>query len=299
MTTRAAMLKNVAPVAPEGAVSALERSVLVIDDLETMRGCRRYVHVVRSPAYDAELFSRCMPLLEKIAAAGDLPEKSNLALEAYTSLFQLRFSGTYASIEQRLEVIRPLLLSDEPAGRRLGLKALESALEGWHFKPFHDFEFGARSRDYGYWPRSPGEVKHWFGLTLKLSAELACGDKPVGSQVRTVVARQLRGAWTRAHTYEEIEDACRTISQKQFWPEGWIAARQIRHHDSKGLTPEVLDRLEALEALLRLRDLIQRVRSIVLFEGLSAIYVTDIEDGGTADVAQRRARAGAIARDLG
>jgi hypothetical protein len=296
---RAAMFENVAPVVPEGAVSALERGVFVLDGSEILRRCRRYVHVVRSLAYDAELFSRCIALLAKIATAGDLHGQSNPALEAFASLFQLCFSGTRASIEQRLEVTRSLLLSDKAEERKLGLKALEGALEAWHFQPFHDFQFGARSRDFGYWPRSPGEVKHWFKLTLKLSAAIACGDMPVGSQVRTVVARQLRGIWTRACTYEEIEDACRTISEKQFWPDGWIAVRQIQHHDSKGIASEVRDRLASLEALLRPRNLVQKVRAIVLSEGLSAIYVTDIEGGGGGDIGERMAKAGAIAQELG
>ena len=298
---RKAIFDNVAPTAPEAAVSALELGILALYDPEKLRRCRRYAYVIRSLAYDAELFSRGTALLAKIAGAGELHGGSNLALEAFASLFQLCFSGTRALIEQRLEIARPLLLSDNVAERMLGLKALEATLEGWHFRPFHDFDFGARSRDYGYWPLSPEEVRHWFDLTLGFSTALACCDKPVASQVRTAVARQLRGIWTRACTYDEIEIACRRISQKRFWPEAWAAVRRIRYHDSKGLAPEVLARLESLEALLGPRELVQKVRSIIFSEDHSGIYVTGIEHSGTIadDVAEGMARVNALAQDLG
>jgi len=290
--TQRAMLQYVAPTAPGAALSTLERGLLAASDSATLLKGREYVHVIRSLAYDADLFPRCAALLGKIAAAGDLDGRSNRALEAFTSLFQLVFSGTHAPIEQRLAVIQPLLVSDKAEQRTLGLKSLDVALEAWQFQPFHDFEFGGRSRSYGYWPRSPADVKHWFELTLSLSAAVACSDSPIASQVRVAVAGQLRGIWTRAATYDEIEDACRTISEAQFWPEGWIAVRQIQHYDSKGFTPEVASRLASLEALLRPRDLVQKVRSVVLSNDFSGIYVTDIEHDGTNDV-------GAAAQNLG
>jgi hypothetical protein len=297
---RKAMFDNVAPTAPGAAVSALERGMLPLGDAEKLRSCRRYVHVIRSLAYDAELFSRCTALLAKIAGAGDHYGESSLASRTITSLFQLCFSGTLAPIEQRLGVIEQLLLSDKAAEQTLGLKTLEAALEATLFGPFSDFEFGARSRDYGYWPRSGKEVKRWFRLTLNLGAVWACCDRPsVASQVRTVVARQLRGIWTVACAYDEIEGACRTISQNQFWPEGWVAVRETQYHDSQGLAPDVSERLESLEALLRPKDLVQRVQSIVLSDDYAGTCVTDIERDGADDVTERMARVNAVAQDLG
>jgi hypothetical protein len=124
------------------------------------------------------------------------------------------YSGTLAPIDQRLPIIQSLLISGKAEERKLGLRALKVALEAWRFQPFADFEFGAHSRDYGYWPRTQAEVKRWFELTLKLTATLACSDEPCASEARQTLAEQFRGIWTTAHTYDELEDVCRTISEK-------------------------------------------------------------------------------------
>jgi hypothetical protein len=296
---RKAIFENIAPVVPEAALLALERGMPALDHPETVRSYGDYARILRSLAYDPVLFSRCVALLARIAAAGDLGGRSNPALNAFMSLFQLYFSGTHALIEQRLDIIRPLLSSGNAQDRTLGLKALEATLEAWHFQPFHDFEFGARSRDYGYWPHSQPEAEHWFGQSLGLSAALACGDEPTASKVRALVASKLRGIWTRARAYDEIESACRAISEKQFWPEGWIAVRQIQHYDSKSFTPDVSARLESLEALLRPTNIVQKVRSVVLAERHFDLYVIGTEEGRPVDVAEGMARASTIAHDLG
>ena len=199
-----AMFVNNAPVAPEAALSALERALLGSEGDELLKRCKGHLHLLRSLAYDPALFERCIGLILKIAEAGDLKDNSNEALNVFVSLFFLHLSGTHATIEQRLRVMQPLLSSDEPKRRSLGLMALTALLEAWHFSSSYNFDFGARSRDLGYRPRSDKEVKHWFALTLKLSETQACSDGPSASQVRSALAEKFRGVWTKARMYDEL-----------------------------------------------------------------------------------------------
>jgi hypothetical protein len=197
-----------------------------------------------------------------------------------------------------LAVVKSLVRSDDPKKRTLGLMALSAALEASHFGPGYNFEFGARSRDYGYWPRTRDDVKQWFGQTLKLAETLACSDELSTSQVRTVIAEKFRGLWTAAAMHDDLERVCRAIAQRHFWVEGWIAVRQTVFYDSKGFSPEMAAQLASVEALLRPRDLAQKVRSIVLSEDM--IYVgVDATDLGTNDIEKTVAQIEAMARDLG
>jgi hypothetical protein len=278
-----ALFDNVAPVAPEITLAALERILLKPTDAEIPAKSKRYLYLLRSLAYDPAFFHRSIALIVTIAKAGDVDAHNDEGGRIFASLFLIYFSGTRATIDQRLAVLRPLIPSDNAKERTLGLAGLRATLEAIHFMAAGDFEFGAHSRDYGWSPRTPVEAKDWFEKALSLAGEFACADNPVAQHVREVLARQFRGLWTQATMYDELERISRAISARCFWKEGWIAVRQTIHFDSKGLPPEVSERLGAIEELLRPKDLLERVRAIVLSEGIS-IAGLDAADDQTAEI---------------
>jgi len=141
-------------------------------------------------------------------------------------------------------------------------------------------------------------VKHWFGQALNLVEELACSDKPVAPNVRAILAERFRGLWGAAAMYNELEHVFRRISEAEFWPAGWIAVRQTIHYDSSGFSPEVAARLSSLEADLRPKDLLQKVRSIVLSDDLIYIGIDSTVDGST-DVQRSLEQVHAVAIELG
>lgn len=273
-----AIFNNVAPAAPEAALSAIERALLGQDD-EALRTCTHVVRLLRLLAYDAALFDRCTALILKIASAGDVNQTSNEATDAFVSLFPIVLSGTHASIEQRLRVIERLLTSEDSKHRTLGVAALKVSLEAWHFMSHYEFAFGAHSRDFGYQPRSRVEEAHWFGSTINLAESLACSDRPCASGVRSALAEKFRGLWTKAGMYDALEHVCRAISEKQFWKEGWIAVRQALNFDSKGFASEISARLSSLEELLRPKDLVQKVRSMVFSKRITGAKISEFWDG--------------------
>lgn len=292
-----AMFRHVAPVAPEAALSALERALLNCESHETITRSARYLHLLRSIAYDAGLFERCCALIVKIAAEQDAQSRQDEGPRAFASLFPIYFSGTHATLEQRLAVLTSLVNSDDPKKNALGIMGLKASLEASHFGPGFNFEFGARPRDYGYWPPRK-DVRDWFARALNAAEILACSEAPAASGVRVAIAEQFRGLWTSAAAYEELEHMCNAISNVGFWREGWLAVRETMYYDSHGFSPEVSTRLASLEALLRPKDLAEKVRSIVLDESIIHTGMDSTYDGGN-NITKTIAQVHELARELG
>lgn len=263
-----------------------------------MSNYRRYLRLIRSLAYDAKLFERCIALLVKIIESENVDKYQDDGRRIFASLFPLYFSGTDATIEQRFAVIKSLIVSEDPKKRSLGLAGLTAALETLHFGPGWDFEFGARSRVYGWWPRTPEDIKNWFSKAITLVEEIACSPTPTAREVSDLIASKFRGLWTVAGMYDDLERAFRKITERGCWPRGWIAVRETLHFDSSGLIPEVATRLASFEAELRPKGLLEKVRAIVLSEAALHVGIDSTVDG-TGDVLKPWDQVEEVAHDLG
>jgi hypothetical protein len=247
------------------------------------------------------MFDRAVWLLILLAETGDDGHPAKEATDIFESLFTIYLSGTHATIEQRLGAVEPLLRSDNPRRQNLGLRALRSVLQAWHFSSHYSFDFGARSRDFGYQPRTRADVVHWYGSALRAIEPFACKDDSVGTTVRTTVAQAFRGLWTRGGMYDALERICRGIARRGFWREGWIAIRQTRQFDSKGMPSDVADRLAALDAEIRPDNLIDRIRAIVFSNrgGISGFNLDDLEEEEPSDYSAAIARMDAAVEQFG
>lgn len=278
-----AMFKNVAPVLPEAALSALERVSREAPN-RAVGVWHEYRSLLLSLAYDPLLFERSTSVLARAAVE---PEGGRLAKEAsnaFISLFTIVLSGTWATIEQRLDVIDRLLHAEESTQRSLGLAALEQVLKTAHFSSGHRFEFGARTRDYGYRPNTYADETRWYQAAMALIERLAITQGICGGELRCLLARSFRGLWTRQCTLNELERLSLSFSTEGFWREGWLACRETMRFNKDHLTPESLSRLSALEARLRPSSLQDRVRAVVLGNGLAvpdpeAIDFTEDDSG--------------------
>jgi hypothetical protein len=291
-----AMFENVAPVLPEAALAALERARNGDRDTATTVW-RQHRSLLRSLAYDPPLFERSAVLLARTATQSADEREAKEAADTFVSLFTIYLSGTHATIEQRLGVIERLLRSGEPKQRSLGLAALDAVLEATHFSSGHRFEFGARSRDYGYRPRSTEDVNRWYGAALALIKRLALTDGVLMPELRDLLARNFRGLWASAHMYDELEGLSRRFAADGFWREGWAACRQTMRFDRDRLTPDASSRLAALEAELRPSNLAERVLAVVLGDRSGGLDLEDMDLDG--DINSEFERLEAIARALG
>jgi hypothetical protein len=166
----------------------------------------------------------------------------------------------------RLKVLDRLLRSGKSTERQLGIRALEAALTTDHITPYAPFEFGARSRDYGSHPKDGNAIGEWFETVLSFAEPFALSESAVCAAMRAAIAREFRGLWTHVSRYDALERITKAVAGTGFWRDGWVAARQTRHYDGKALGSEALNRLTALEAHLRPKDLINSVRGMVLGE---------------------------------
>ncbi|MET3697130.1 hypothetical protein SAMN05877753_1059 [Bacillus oleivorans] len=288
------LLRNIAPLNPELTLSAIER-VIKSNRVNTFftRGndfYNEYTSLLRSLAYDKHLFIRSTNLLSKFALSEKPNENVNSIRNLLKSLFYIYLSGTHASADQRLSIIKKLVESNIEDEVDLGISLLNAALETTHFSSSYSFEFGARPRDYGYKPTNRIEIHTWYKLFIDYSLRVVISESPFDFKVKELIASKFRGLWVNAGMYDELEKVSKIISSKGSWREGWLAVRTTMRFDGKEMEPEIYERLNDLKLLLGPNSLIERAK----FYSLSgrSIYdlvdaVSDIDNDGYTTVEQK------------
>ncbi|MGJ4931566.1 hypothetical protein ACQR1I_31830 [Bradyrhizobium sp. HKCCYLS2038] len=307
-----AIFANIAPVAPEAVLTAIERTVAPGDE-ETLNRCKHFVRLLRSLAYEPAFYDRAIAVLIKFAALTPESENDSDANKVVASLFYIVLSGTHAPIDMRIKIARRLLLSEDEKERAVGIGAFEALLKTDHFMSSYDFDFGARSRDHGYHPANGGEVRSWFDATLNLARSVALSNSPVASVVKKAISQEFQDLWGRSGQAEQLDQLVRDLAGATFWRDGWVAAREARRLDGSAMPPELRKRLTELEEYLRPKDLANRVRGLVCGQRGGALDLEDFEDEEeeTADLSAtaaprkpresydvRAARAAAAIREL-
>lgn len=296
-----AMFENVAPVLPEATLAALERVFGNTDRLTLLRG-GHFIRLLHSLAYDPPLFERAVRLLATFATVLDEGSFDGEAIRAATPLFYPAFSGTVTPLPMRLAVAERLLKSDKSVEQHLGIQALDALMKSNNFTPYGRFEFGARSRTYGYYPKTGAEAGQWFEDVLTFAEPFALGDSPVTARAKNTIAARFRGLWTHGGRYEALERIAKNIAGNGFWRDGWVAARQTHYYDGKGLTAEALDRLVRLEQFLRPKELVNRVRAIVLGDRSGRLTLDELavsDDEPVARASERMRQSNIAAEELG
>jgi hypothetical protein len=295
-----AVFMNVAPVFPEATLAALE-AVFGNASKETLLVGGNYIRLAHALAYDPALFERAAKLLQKFAEVLDEGNFEGEAMRAFTSLFYVVLSGTHAPLSTRLKVLDGLLKSAKNVERQLGLKGLEAAMKTQHFTPYAPFEFGGCSRDFGHHPKDGAEIGDWFEQVLTFAEPFALGHSEVAASIRKAIAGKFRGLWTHVSRYDAVERIAKAAAAEGFWRDGWVAARQTRQYDGSTLKEEGRDRLTALEAYLRPKNLVNSVRGMVLGHKGGRLDLDDFEDedDGEASTTERLARAATTIEELG
>lgn len=293
------VLRNIAPVDPEATLRAVERaangntSAQFFSTENEARGAIK--SLLRSIAWDKQLFERCMKVLVGFALAESPTYKSDRTAELIKSMFPLYLSGTHATREQRAAWVRAGLMSNDERLHRLASECLDSALEAYHFTSHYGFDFGARSRDYGYAPKRGVESREWFKPFVALTVEFGTQSSQLGALVRDVLSSNFRSLWSVVGLYDELESAVATLTAVG-WEKGWLAIRQTLKYDRKGMPEEALRRLSVLEQSVRPTTLIERTKAIVLTSYASGL---DVTDGDEEDDLQPHERAELQAEELG
>lgn len=293
-----AVFNNIAPVSPEATLSALERELSAPDFSGPIDEWRRdrIGTVLRSIAYEAALFDRCVATMIPLALA-EPTDRSHPIRDALKGLFHIYLSGTHATIEQRTKVAEDLLRSSEPERRSIGLQLLEALLKAERFEAMHLFDFGARAHDYGYSPKTHNEVANWFVLTLRLARQVATKNDETGSAIRSLIAQSIRSLWFLGpDVQEQFELTASEITADDYWQEALIAIRFILSTSPDEADATAMKRLRTLESVLRPKNVVEQVRAVVLSPRSGVLDYADTNDDSPTAAFEK---AEATAKELG
>ena len=300
------LLMNVAPVAPEYVLSAIE-----VQDTggktETFFSTKTpffpvFKNLLITIAYAPDLFERCIVLLARFVLS-EMEEKDNNGQDRFFGLFSLYLSGTEATPDVREKVCRDFLLSENLKEQQLGLGMLKAALQSTRWSSIGSFEFGARPRSYGYHPKTSEEQDQWFMCFIALAQEIASTENTgLSDQVRDLLANELRGLWNYPGLRMALRDLARTLNDQRPWLKGWMTVRSIKHYDyGKGDSHDIpgdSELLNELDEALRPRQLADEVRTYVLSQNQFQLDEKfDFNDNQKWEESSKRAAA--RARDIG
>jgi hypothetical protein len=291
------MLANVAPIAPDHVLTSLENALA--RGGHNLKRMAPFIGLLRSIAYDATTFDRAAAAIVELARKSSASNNSSDPANVFVSLFTIVLSGTRAPAVQRLRLIEALLQSSDSGKRGIGIRALGAMLKTGNFTSTYSFDFGARSRDYGYHPVTGQDVCDWFEAVLTVAEKFAF-DGPCAEEVRNEIAREFRGLWAHSGRRDDVNRITHAIGAKQFWREGWVGARNTQRWEGKTLPEDSQKQLDALELFLRPKDLISRISGVVIGPpGGSRIDLGDFDEVDNGDYASALARANSTAEMLG
>lgn len=275
---RLQIVTNLAPLAPVDVLNRIGAEVDAHPEITSTDSNHRWewIRLIKALGYDPEHFVSAAALLVRFVADEPEGNKSNSARGAFSDMFHLHLSGTQAPPKLRHDVIEALLDLSTPAFQVCGLMALEALLKTSYFSSTSSFDFGARSRSWGWEPKRNRDVWDWYAEAVRLCEKAA--DR--FDEVRRILARNARGLWHYQACHDALEDAADALLQKGPWIEGWIALRAALRFDGAQMPPAWRERLEALIDRLKPIDLLHRARAAVLSPGTDG---WDISDGEADD----------------
>lgn len=282
------MLANIAPLNQRAALDAILRATNLNEFTEISNPSRaHYSRLLRSLAYEPDLFDEAAKALLQFALAEPANHKSDSARDTLKSLFFIYLSGTLATPAQRAAFVRQLIFSAGEIEQGLGLGLLRAALETNHFSSHHGFDFGALKRGYGWHPKTGKEIQDWYELFIAVATEIGSNATPSGISARSLLGGSFRGLWSSAHMHVQLSEAARKLSLVDGWPSGWNGIRNTLHFDKSKLDANSMAALVELERELAPRDLKAQIQAKVLTRG---DFIVDSADDGAVDAPMERHR---------
>lgn len=262
------ILSNIAPISPGKTLELIEFAASGPRGEEfTSRNninFYKFARLLRHLAYDSNFFTRSVNLLCRFALSESKDENSNSIRKVLQSLFYIQLSGTHAPVNTRAEIVIHLLYSNDDSKQELGLELLNASLESWHFSSLHGFDFGARPRDYGYYPKTREELNNWFQTYIDICTNLILEGRAVSNRVMHILSNHFRGLWTIAHMSDALVKAAKLIHSQSAWNDGWLAIRSVIRFDKNRISTDELEKINKLDELLKPDNLIDQVKLYAL-----------------------------------
>lgn len=287
------ILRNIAPVAPDVVLAKIEQAIagsdspVILDPRRTGRW--QIAAILKSLAYDPQLFDRTAIALAKIVASEAANENRNSAKGLFEELFHLHLSGTQAPPAQRRRLAESLFERTNFDGKTCGEIAIAALLKSQMFSSTSNFDFGARPRDFGWQPPTNGDIWSWFSEAIDLAVKL--GLQPAErAAMRRILGGALRGKLRIEACLDSIEAAVAEFLKDGEWIEAWLTVRSAMRFDQAGWSPAVQERILNVEAQLRPTDPLNLARAYVIEARGSGYSLVDAdqEDGENPSAAYHR-----------
>lgn len=288
---RMTIFDNIAPVNPTATLDSISEAAKRSNNFFNESNPHRaaIVRILRSLAYDPDLFDKAIDLLRRFAHAVDASNNTGEAVNVFNSLFYLYLSGTHAPAYQRAEFIRELSKSEDKHDQALVVSALDAMLECSHFSSSYGFEFGTRKRDYGLNPRKSSEIRDWYNSAFALCLELS--KLPAYREaIRSLIAGQFQQLAPRTGMVDELVALADAFAANGGWPQGWIGVRGAIRAAQKAKRKQDVKNLTALADRLKPDSLSDRIASYVIPAQWTSLDVAevDFEDDKKYEKAQKR-----------
>jgi len=259
-------LSHIAPVFPDAVLAAIDNAS------ESQEFCSRnnqnfsvFVRLLRKIAYDDQYFDRAAELILRFAETEKAGENNNSIASQLSSLFSLHLSGTQATPKRRHSFVKRMLDSGDTRQLEIAQDILRSAFEASHWTSFGGFDFGARSRGYGWEPKTNKEKLDWYvGFAELLAPLLDSKNEPRVNWAKELLANHFVGLWTYAGCFDFLEGIVRKYGVGGQWPDMWRSIKRTIHYNGKKHTPELLKKIEELEHLAAPTDPYSEIEAYAL-----------------------------------
>lgn len=257
------ILANIAPIDPKGVLKKIKCEIskvagqkLINPESNTRK---QWICLIKQLAYDADMFDEAATVLAQFFAAEPLNYIGDSACSDFTRLFRLRFSSTRASPEQRRTLIEKWAQSEDCRFQNCASAALDSMLDTREILYFNKFDFGARSRDWGWMPlrRDNADDKDacsWYEHAIKLVGELSS----FLPNARDILASHVRELWHIPTCRNAIEQVATQLSTQFLWIEGWGELSGLLSSAGPSMSDDVTGRLKTLVEQLEPKEAIHQ-----------------------------------------
>lgn len=271
------LFENIAPVNPEATLGAIraayERSLAGEDVTSSLR---KVVHVLRSLAYDPLLFDESAWLISRLTETAESSSHMGDAINVFGSLFNLYLSGTHAPVGQRAEIIRKLANTENVVDHKLAMHALEEMLKSTHFMSSYNFEFGARKRDYGFYPRSKSDFVTWYRTAFKLAEELE--QRPaLREEIRNYFAKEFAVLARGTGMIDELVAIADRFAVDGGWAQGWAGVRAAIARAKDAKQKQAQTKLRALAKRLEPHSIDELITTYVVPDEWSVLDLADLD----------------------
>lgn len=223
------IFRRLAVVQPESALKIIERFAKDGSAGErTGQQIEEITGLIQAIAYDPAQFDRCIATMLDLLPLQDIDKDTGKpSLNRLKSLFQLIFSGTHAKAPQRAMVVEQLIGSKSADEQVIGVELLAQALKVGGSSSYTSFRFGARKRDYGWWPKTIDEQRAWHLRFLAIAERWATKESELGMMVRAALGRSAGQLLQDADLAQILSRLAPRLVQLGSWLEAWKSVNRL------------------------------------------------------------------------